>query len=499
MRFRYLCLPALVLALTAALPLPAAELGVLAPVMDGDSVQTRPGPDKQPAPVVTEVKDGELYAALQKEAQDGFTATLLVMDERAQKTAGAKTPGPTWLFLAKEEGGFARRGFWLKDDKQERWVDAPFVDLVVDPASVADGSFEEIFAHELGHVFLRRLLPHLPEGYSRAPHGSMTITDDATAFDEGFAIHMQALARRLTRNERLKAQDLGLEYKPFVPLWLSNLDRTLRIEGMRNNWFIHRQLALPGSGDAIARRDLSTLFDTARLKNGNQMLASEGVIATLFYRALVPGPVEREPLLSRYQRLFDALAEMNHRELTPDTPLFLELAETYARDNPEDGARILRLIVETTYGATADPTLARQTEALAEKGRLGDIEGFVAELKPARAAMLRLEDAVVRSPRGLRAGLGPAIWLLNGNARASRGEDAPDLTLNLNTAEKEQLMTLPDIDDAVAERLLDSRRNQGTFRNLDDFIARGGLSPEAGARLAGMAAAMEQAGTYHRQ
>jgi Helix-hairpin-helix motif len=106
------------------------------------------------------------------------------------------------------------------------------------------------------------------------------------AFDEGFAIHFQALSRMLTVNAALKAHDIGLGDKPFTPLWQSNVDGTLRIDGVRRNWFIHRQLLPPGDDDVFARRANSSAFDSGALKNGDQMMASEGVAATLFYRTL---------------------------------------------------------------------------------------------------------------------------------------------------------------------------------------------------------------------
>lgn len=163
------------------------------------------------------------------------------------------------------------------------------MDLVVDEDTVANGGFEEIFTHEMGHVFLRRLFPRLPFGYSRTPHHRFSVTDYPTAFDEGFATHFQPLVRRLTRNAALRDEDLGLASRPLVPYWLSNLDRSARTDGVRRNWFVQLQAPLGRAGSA----ERSMLFDIEQLKNSNQMLASEGVVATLFYRWLVPWWIRR--------------------------------------------------------------------------------------------------------------------------------------------------------------------------------------------------------------
>src|SRR5262249_3565855 len=103
---------------------------------------------------------------------------------------------PLYLLLSTEEGGFARHGFWFQGTEgNRRFVDAEYIDMVVDEDSVAKGDFEEIFAHEMGHAILRILLGSLPDGMSRKLHLSMAITDYPTAFDEGYAEHFQTLVR----------------------------------------------------------------------------------------------------------------------------------------------------------------------------------------------------------------------------------------------------------------------------------------------------------------
>jgi len=341
-------------------------------------------------------------------------------------------------------------------------------------------------------VFLRRLLPRLPQGYSRTPHGSLAVTDNPTAFDEGFAIHFQGLARRFTHNTALRSQDLGLDGKPFVSYWLSNLDRTSRIDGVRRNWFVQAQITLPGNGDPVARRDQSTLFDTAHLKNGNQMMASEGVVATIFYRWLVAGAGEHAAVLQRYSAFFDALVVLNRQpQLDPDAPLLLDLIEARRTLDAKEGTRVLSLFIDTTYGATADGSLMPSFEALALHGRSGDMAAFMGDLKTSRAALVRLQDAVAHSPAMARAALAPGIWLFKERPSA--------LAVNLNTAEREHLMQLPGIDAAIADRALENRRSKGPFKDLNDFAKRSGVTAATAAQLADLCNAMTQAGTYARE
>jgi DNA uptake protein ComE-like DNA-binding protein len=473
----------------------AAQLAVVAPVMQGAIPRMRPPPSgRGTAPVAARVREGELYRAVQHEAATGFTGDMLALDEMARRIAGRGSA--TWLLFSMEDGGFAHSGFWLSEDGRERWVDEPVVDLVVSPGSVADGSFEEIFAHELGHVLLRRLLPALPDGYSRTPHHSFSITDQQTAFDEGFAIHFQGLARRLTRNERLREQDFGFDTRPYLPLWLSNLDREQRIQGMRQNWFVHEQITPDGPGDDIRRREMSTLFDRTRLKNAAQMLASEGVVATFFYRHLVPGATGRNALLERYQPMLRALHALNANGLTLDTAPVPALAQQLAKVDAGEGKRFIATLMETSYGALASPRLAQAAEALALPGRDGDAEAFVPSLQAARKEMAEQLAAVQAAPQRLMDAAGPALWLLH----PSRTADGKlPLAIDLNTAAREHLLALPGMDAHAADRALASRRAQGSFRSLADFAARSGLAPGALPALEAMAQAQAKAGTLQRR
>jgi len=491
----------LLFALLLALPRVshAAELGVLSPVLADGKVLERAAPGGGMAPVVERVSSGALFDQLQREAHEGFTASMLALDERAQRASGQARVRPTWLYLSQEDGGFPRSGFWLQDAGALRYVAEPFVDLIVDADSVDKGDFEEIFAHELGHVLLRRLLPRLPEGYSRTPHASLSITDRPTAFDEGFATHFQGLARHLTRNERLRLEDHGLTSKPFLSYWASNLDRTARIDGVRRNVFVQSQLVLPGEGDAITLRDHSTLFDTARLKSGDQMMASEGVVATVFYRWLVPGDTDTAALVERYGRLFTALADLNRKRLEPDSPVLVRVLQAYAAEYPQESASLMKLFLETTYAATVDPAIARQTEALAAVGRVGgmNVGAYVTQLKAARAVLAMSMETT--TPDRLDAALSTPIWLFEAASGDASDAYRDGLAVDVNTAEREGLSALPGIDVATADRIIEERRVHGPYASLAALFARVPMPAASVAALKTLNQAAQKAGTYSRR
>lgn len=137
-------------------------------------------------------------------------------------------------------------------------------------------------------------------------------------------------------------------------------------------------------------------------------------------------------------------------------------------------------------------------ESVAARGRSGDIEAFIAELTASRKALSRLRESLLKTPEKAGAALGPNIWLLS-DALMGGPDKRAKTAINLNTAERDELLKLPGIDDASAARLLESRRRAGLFLDLGDFAARGQLNADATAKLAAMMRAMEQAGVYSRE
>lgn len=479
----------------------AAALQALEPVVIDGRGLLQAAPDGARSVPVVRPLSGALAIALAHEARAGTTAFVLQLDAAAQRLTGRGAPGPTYLLVSQEEGGFARRGFYLARGAAERqWHDEPYVNLVADADSIADGSFEEIFAHELGHVLLRRLLPRLPAGYSRVPHSSLAVTDYPTAFDEGFAIHFQGLARQLTGNPRLRLADAGFGAKPFVPYWRDALDRSLRIRGMRDNLFVQRQLPWPQP--LAASPDATTLFDPGELKNGQQMMASEGVIATLFYHLLDPPEASRGALQARYLDLLRSLRALNSRPLQPDTPVFLRLVQEHLKLFPASRAPWLSTIIGMTYGATVSTDMARAAAELALLGRQGEAEKFAARLAPARKALQGCVEQVARDPQRLEAALGPELWAAAAEAlapAASASADPAPATVNLNTAERGALMLWLGLDAATAGRALSARSADGAFKDLADFARRAGLTAEREAQLRAGAARILAAGPFARE
>src|SRR4029077_15287731 len=88
-------------------------LVALEPVMvDGRVLMKAEADGTHQAPVVRALA-GALATAPAREARRRGTAFVLQLDAAAQRLQGRAQPQPTYLLVSEEEGGFARRGFWL--------------------------------------------------------------------------------------------------------------------------------------------------------------------------------------------------------------------------------------------------------------------------------------------------------------------------------------------------------------------------------------------------
>jgi DNA uptake protein ComE-like DNA-binding protein len=213
------------------------------------------------------------------------------------------------------------------------------------------------------------------------------------------------------------------------------------------------------------------------------MLASEGVVATVFYRALAA-----DPSFAQYASLFRALQQLNSQSLSPDSPLLPILAQSWMASDQPRGAAFTKIFVETTYGATIDRALPQITAVLAQVGRAGDQQAFVEQLKSARLQLAAVEEHVNQQPSALTAALGPAIWLVA----------KPPRVVNLNTAEPDQLVSLDHALTDWAAMVVAERESHGPYASLSDLARRVGLPAPLIATLNEMAAKAVMLGTYSR-
>ena len=542
MKLHYLAALPLCSALIWAAPQRApVPCEVLVPLVDAQqSVITAMAPEGKSYPVFRVATESKLVHGVRSELEASFAQEALKLDRYARnllmarrETAGAPLDealtAPMYLLMSTEEGGFARFGFWLQDaNGKRRLVRAGYVDLVVSENSVEAGDFEEIFSHELGHLILKAMTGGVPRGSSRKMHQSMTVTDYQTAFDEGYAEHFQPLARDATKNAYLQKMTIGTGATDLELLWLSAADGQLRTDGAKRNLFIHRKplpaMALDANPDLyrlFLEDETSTTYLPTELKNGQEMMASEGVIATFFYRmvndrqlgmsyrkpafyqAFLREPVEAPAqAITPYEnvnlKLFAAMDKL--RGSTMVRPPVIDLIDEYARLFPDEAKRVYELFIETTWGGTASQEVATALRRAAVDGRRGDIALFRQD-RP-----FPLLDALIAEIAGgkrtLDANLGPELWMANTGFKIAPAvwdtKRTEPLTINLNTASVAELMTVPGVDLPMARRIIAARDARGFFRSIDE-LKEAGVPGGVIASLLEMQKAIGQAGSYERR
>lgn len=520
---------------------PAVPCEILIPVLDAKkTVLTANALDGTSYPVFRMAPASNLVKSVRSDLDGSFGQQVLRLDRYARKLLVAHREAahasveewltaPMYLLMSTEEGGFARFGFWLEDAAGKRsLVLAAYVDLVTRQQSVETGNFEEIFSHELGHHILKSLTGGVGRGPSRKMHQSMSVTDYPTAFDEGYAEHFQPLVRDATTNAYLRKMTGGTGASDLELVWLSAADGQLRTDGVKRNLFIHRKplpaLALDPNPDLyrlFVEDETSTTFLPAKLKNAQEMMASEGVIATLFYRIVNDNQLRnhyREAAF--YAPIHSENAEAPEQVITPyeninlklfaameklgspggNRPPMISLVEQYAKLFPDEAKRMPELFMETTWGATVSQPLASALQLAAADGGRGDIAAFRQDHP------FPLLDSIIAQvtdgKEALDANLGPELWLANTAFKIApafwKTDRTLPLTLNLNTASVAELMTVPGIDVAMALKILAARDARGVFRSLDE-LREAGVPEEVLAKLREMQAAMVQLGSYDRE
>ncbi len=459
----------------------------------------------------------------------------------------AEVSEPTYFVLG-GTGGYASLGFWLEGD-QGQLIDkrtASYVrGLSVNAGSWGD--FEQLFPHELGHAMLAELSGWQEGTLASQSHQVTMLTDYFYAFNEGWAEHFQAVAVDHTTNGDLQALRETLllvgEQGPYgrlahdlegrcavclakasLPLWHDQLEQHLRYTGVKSNLFAHQIIVPDGTlltSDANAILTYQNIIppdDKAIVRNGSQMLANEGFIATLFYRMVndphlqqsyrepafydrfLPPGYEVEwtqtspqelfgPMDNVYLKLFWVFARYVDLDgdLLGDSPTIMML-KGYATEYPDEAEWLYRIFLETTLGMTVESRawpMAQDRIA----GRLSVDEH--------QAYLNGLHRQLVAGQLNLDSALGPQIWLRNADVQVGAwaldayGSILPGpYNFNLNAATVADLHTVPEIDVQLAHEIVQMRDEQGSFHTLDDLANVPGMTPEILERLNGMHQAM---------
>jgi hypothetical protein len=485
--------------------------------------------------------DGYLHFAIRLHQ---FVKNYRSHDAALSPAARAALNEPTYLFISDRAGGFAGQGFWLEaaDGTLREMREVPYVDMQfsADELSGDDfGDVDQIFPHELGHVLLHELTGWQGQKVSTKIHFSTVRSDPWIALDEGWAEHFQPAAIDHTRSDVMRErrnqvlpsagdgwyarfareETAGCLFCPAnlsLPLWQGGYEQHLRDGAVRENLFVH-QVVLPpalSSGrrppvEAMLYRDVIPPTTDAPLKNGAQMLASEGVMATLFYRLTTDPRLQNsyreaafyEPFLlpsksadweqvqpedlfapqeNAYLKLFDVFAHSVTWEVDGETSPAIAVIAAYAEQFPDEAAAVYDIFLDVTQGATVE------TAAFSQAGRPDYLPG--------------LRERLLRGEVRLDDNLGPQLWPANTGFRGGGGvwryfdfllSLLQPYTFDLNAADAADLRSVPGVTAALADDIVAARERQGHFHSLADLAEIEGVTPEVLEQFYAMQTEME--------
>ena len=333
-------------------------------------VMTPTGQEREGRPVYTRHPNGAVYEAVLTRGFAGRLLRLFRYEQQFLAQRDGTKAEPAYLLVSRTEGGFPRFGFWL-DGEDKRGVG--YVDLHERlDGSGRFGALDQIFPHELMHVIVHQLSAPPPAGASGANqvHAIGVRTDRVTAFDEGFAEHAQVMAvddadaRPLTAALRsdaalLEIAELRLQryaraldarWAPAPPArmsfitWFSQTEQVLRYHDVKANRFAHEpairvsQFSADGLYAAYLLDNVMPGRETAPVKSTPRLLATEGVIASLFSRWMTDTALQQPaPDPAMYARFGTSI-----ERVTPLEHAYLKVFTVLADRQPHDAVGVVR-------------------------------------------------------------------------------------------------------------------------------------------------------------
>ncbi len=395
-----------------------------------------------------------------------------------------KAHEPAYLLLSNTQGGFPRYGFYLKNGQDyQNKANVPYIDLVkndTDPENHL-GSMTQIYPHEMGHILYRMLAKTTDEPVPEPSdiHYISLTTDYRTAFNEGFAINFENLAREYEFNEELKQdifhdiefmknrikhkvagydRDFRLPlrldyYRTTMILWDQKFEDIKRYEWVKSGLAKYKNETMNSRKVEKARyyRNSGIRCDKTHLKPLQRALATEGVISSFFYKLL-----ESDLKNSYLNREFYAQFLLNAENLS------FNPEQVFA---PFENELLKVFVILAKYLDT------KKTQ----KSQLVDfVKGYLAEFPQEKDEIFN----VFQFATGYKVPdkMGPEVWILNKEHEHGffvmdqfGGNFLPFYTFNLNAADVFDLLTLKKVPKDEAQRILDYRDKKGFITDLNEI------------------------------
>ena len=387
-------------------------------------------------------------------------------------------------YVALVEGGnHAEVGFKLLSDSGEQsFPDSSYIKLDPDPTV-----FKATLLHETGHMILAILnggkkIPQL--GIVSIPHTTAALTDRGTAFDEGFAIHLETLAAHYLNDPDIRSRYDHQNFQAGVPSMLGEYHRiagdllsysqtSTRYIEVRENYFA---FAPAFKGPDYFRVQLEKPRDFTTLRDANQLLQSEGFHASFFFTHMVRGshPAYDDVISGRQTKMLEVLAAVLSEKNDGHTPFLLSFVENYLSKFPDEGKEVMDVFLDLCHGVFVDKNAAK----LWRDHYLGALHLDIAEKenKPIETARAQWRTQVIADPKILYSLLGPqvAVKIPEQSILLIGFEESAPLAFDINTVDEGIIQMVPEIT-AEQKQSWINQRTIKAFSDFEDFKKRSGL------------------------
>ncbi len=369
--------------------------------------------------------------------------------------------------------------------------------VILDPSPSYLG---DTLLHEAGHVVhgLAAAGRGGERPWSAFPHTTFAISDPLTALSEGYGIHFETLWGHFGSDGAKQAY-----YRHLAPSFEANRGRSTHyfaaVDDLLNfaqAW--SRYQAVRDSVPAFEGHVYSGLYprsqmdperDCARLKSANAMVASEGVVASVFFwivagiageqGARAGGGLDQPAILDAEMVLLEALAATAQNDAAAFRPDVIDVIDALARRGSQTRDVAISRFVDVTRGVTARPAIRNDWRTLygaAITLDIGTVKGLLARLDAERGEIV---EQARRDITSLRAGVGPVVPVRVKDQTfqlKAFGEPQP-IEFDLNGMSDADIALLKGLD-ADARARVERERERAPFASTADFTARTGLSLE---------------------
>ncbi|UCE24357.1 MAG: hypothetical protein JSU74_13885 [Candidatus Zixiibacteriota bacterium] len=446
-----------------------------------------------PLPLYRLVEDSseiDQYLAWMDNEPARYALGLYDMARTVVESTGRPCSQPPEFYIALEPGGnYADLGFRLKrGDDISSYPNIAYLKL-----GPREWRFDITLLHETGHAVVKILASgnDLPKKrIASISHSTAALTNRTTAFDEGFAIHLETLAIHLSddrhlRNKYRHEQSLFGTWPGFLAEYyrqssdlMSYSQSVARYYSVRENAFAFESACQQPD---YLRVQLEKERDYSTLRNANQLLQSEGFYASFFFSLMTQGKSlpTAEVVVERRDRMLAALQGTlsDYESLGPDTPYLLRFVESYRNLFPEEAAQIVDILLDLSHGVFIDSNADNLwREHYLAALRLDQNKKDRERIEAIREAW-RIE--ALNNPQVLYSRLGPQIVCTVDQAIV----ELPIFNLknpvsfDANTAQKGILRLIPGITEAEVDSWIQARQ-QTPFASVDDLSTRCGLRSE---------------------